>query len=778
MTFYKTYKTLSKIAIAAACAATLTSCMNRDQHITEDGATFYVDSIKPTFAPNKVSPNGDVNQKFINMKACLKDNAQKSIIMTIPFAVVADSVEIRRDTDRDGCITWQEMFQFNPTSHERQIAMTRTFVAKAGHYGSVVANIAYNPWKDDLQYLKLGLKSQSAQKAKIVYSAGKITTQVDPFTAADSTTQVDLQAVMTGELVPLDIANLRFDFLKRDFEAYEISPTLNLTIAHQYRLNFVVNAVKDTLDHGPTLEPVNQGNFRFNFILLREGYDPSKKSSTQDVLKYVIGGVSFDTKGVVGRFRKDITLKFDDISALANRMTGILTVESLDQPDTFATTTFEGMVTPVAGAGTQLLDLIPSEVDGKTLWSIYEDKRKSTFKLDALQLLADHSGFQAVKTAAPSLSPDPRSKYDFAPIFKSKSLPASTDVQFAEAVCYQYFIGMTGSVGDSAYNQCLADAANSKSTSKMLGVSIRDFVAKVNNNVPNQQRIPQVDTITISSGLDFTDKSNNEEGATYKKDRSIYGGLGAELGLANIIGGLSKATQAIPIVGSVMKVISGFGLSAAMGAKMSWNKDWYYSSGIVENQTQSSEIQTAHSQVITSEAFTFNLKVTTRTCLLLVPSAEMVKLTKDLIAPDGKYLCSNDLQTGTREETYYFITQTNGTANSPMSDSMSTLDNPIRMFMRGPKTYDMFTLFMTQKGYNINLRKISVEETAATLGSDLHNMMDMGRLVTQEFPGMLTADQPKAPVLPSSGISTNKTGPDQPCKPTIFNKHKCDAVGK
>lgn len=754
------YNAFSRLVAAALVLAGLTSCMNRDQHVTENGATFYVDSITPTFAPNNVLKNGDVNQKFINMKACLKDNGEKSIIMNVPFGIRADSVEVKRVTDRDGCMTWQEMFEFNPPTHERQIAMTRTFVALSGHYGTVNADISYNPWKDDLQYLKLGLKSQSAEKATIMYSAAKNFNRLDTFTGAQSTTQVDLQAVLkSGELVPLDIANMRMDFLKRDFDQYAVNQTLNLTIAHQYRLNFVVNAVKQTLSHGPTLEPVNQGKFRFHFVLLKEGYDSKKNMTPAQIADLVIGGQVFETDGVVGRFRNDITLQFDDIAALASRMTGILTVESVDQPDTFAITTFEGMVTPVQGAGTQTLDLLPSSVEGIALWTKYQTKKSITSQIKALNLLTHNSSFVEIKTPAKGLAQSNFTTYSFESMLESKILPDANDHLFAQAICYHYFVGM-GPVATNPYQECLKAAA-ANSDQKMLTVSLRDLVDSVNDPKPDQTGIPQVDTITISAGLDFTDRSSQEEGDTYKHDTSTYASLGAELSLANFIGGLSKVVQAIPLVGTAMKVISGFGLSAATGVKMSWNKDWYYSSALVQNQTQSSEVSTTHSQVVTSEKFTFDIDVSTKTCIFIVPTPELTKLMANMIVPEGEYLCARDAVRAKRTESYYFINQTNGSAGSPMSDSMSTLDNPLRMFMRGPKTFDMFTLLLSQKGFDVKLKKMTVENRAASLKTELDEMNATNRRVTEEFPGMLTADQ------------DSKVGAAKPCKPTFFLPNKC-----
>ena len=764
------YKFNIQLALATtlllSLAVGLTGCMNRDPSITENNATFYVDSISPSFAPNKVNQNGDVSQKFINMKACIKDNAQKSIIMNVPFAIYADGVEVIHinyeknnqvnfETDRDGCIIWQELFEFNPKTSERQISITRTFKALSGHYGSVEAQIAYNPWHDDMQFLKLGFKAQAAEKAKIVYSSGMKLDRINNFSGGTSSSQIDIHGKLqsSSELVPLDISNLSMSFLKRDFDQYEISQSLGLTIAHQYRLRFSLAAIRQTLDHGPVLEPVNAGHFRFHFVLLREGYD-SKKMTPETALQFVVGSTSFDSTGIVGRFQEDITVRFDNIAALANRMTAILTVESIDQSDVFQTTSFEGMVTPVAGSGVQGLNLIPAQADGQRFARLYAGYRDEAVKLKGLEVLKNNANFASARAATGTQPQNAVTVYDYAKILKSKSLPSPTDTTYAQALCYSYFNASMTDALVNAYEACKNAAISANPEKMMIGV-LRDFVEKVNDPKPTQVNVPQVETITMSSGLNFSDSKSQDQGITSRKDNGVYGGLGAELNVMSLL-------EKIPVVGTVIKALNIFNFSASTGVKMSWNKDWYYGSGLTQSQSQSAGVSTSRAQSVSSEAFKFQINVSTKTCLMIAPSPELVKLMNGAKAPEGKFVCSDQLETGVREEVYYFISQTSGSGASPLSDSMSSADNPLRIFVRGPRTYDLFSKLISQNKFDLKLQKLSVEERTDKLRDQLN------QYVTQEFPGMITpAFAPTA--LPEAGMPSG--GPNNTAKkPGIWKK--------
>ena len=207
-------------------------------------------------------------------------------------------------------------------------------------------------------------------------------------------------------------------------------------------MRFSLAAIRQTLDHGPVLEPVNAGHFRFHFVLLREGYD-SKKMTPETALQFVVGSTSFDSTGIVGRFQEDITVRFDNIAALANRMTAILTVESIDQSDVFQTTSFEGMVTPVAGSGVQGLNLIPAQADGQRFARLYAGYRDEAVKLKGLEVLKNNANFASARAATGTQPQNAVTVYDYAKILKSKSLPSPTDTTYAQALCYSYFNEIT-----------------------------------------------------------------------------------------------------------------------------------------------------------------------------------------------------------------------------------------------------------------------------------------------------------------------------------------------
>src|SRR5690242_13386708 len=119
------YKTSFRFALSLFTVYASLGCVNRDAHVTKDGATFYVDTLTATGSPNQLNANDAVNQKFMNMTACLKDNAMTSVIMNVNFSIRAGNVDVVKKTDDRGCLIWQELFEYDPTDNEKQIAMTR-----------------------------------------------------------------------------------------------------------------------------------------------------------------------------------------------------------------------------------------------------------------------------------------------------------------------------------------------------------------------------------------------------------------------------------------------------------------------------------------------------------------------------------------------------------------------------------------------------------------------------------------------------------------------------
>src|SRR5208282_3999248 len=78
--------------------------------------------------------------------------------------------------------------------------------------------------------------------------------------------------------------------------------------------------------------------------------------------------------------------------------------------------------------------------------------------------------------------------------------------------------------------------------------------------------------------------------------------------------------------------------------------------------------------------------------------------------PHGKYFCDGKPKDQMREETYYFVNEASGLSSSPLSDNMSSEDNPWRMFIRGTPTYNLFTNLFSQKGLVLKLQKMPDQE--------------------------------------------------------------------
>jgi len=723
--------------IGGLSVLSLGACVNRDAHITKAGATFYVDSVVATFSPNQLNPNDAVNQKFMNLTACLKDNAMTSVIMNVKFTIHAGNVSIEKQTDDRGCLIWQELFEYDPTDNEKQVSLVRNIEAAEGHYGAVDAKLSYNPWKDDFLFLRPGVRAQGAENLSLTYSTGQVLTHVDAVTGQKFDSRVDIKTKLESTIKKVaDISSMSMKFLKRDFDQYEISPTLALTIAHQYRLRFNSFIVKHTLDKGAVLDPLNAGRFKFYFVLLGDGYD-SNKTPRDQVFKYVVSSTSFEAAGSLGRFVTDVTLKFDNIAALASRMTGVITMEPLDQGVGVGTTSFEGIITPIAGAGAQNLDLLPSSLSAKDLSASYAVVRAQNMKTSGLDILTRHSRFMPAKKDNVTL----RNGYSYNIMDAFNTLRPKFDPKdgtlkpgqeltgpekdfFSGAFCYKYF--------DQSWTPALQKALDACNTSKtpMIAVNVRELVDHIVDPVPKPVGIPQVETLAIASGVAFGDAREHDKSRSVKADATIYAGVGAEFDILKTISSVTK--------------IFGLSFSADVGAKASINGDAYYLASATQTEGQSTIVGAVKAQAVVSEAFKFQVQVASKTCLFITPTAELEKLMGDAPRPEGKFICDDQVQIQTHEEMYYFLNESTGTGASPLSDNMSSEDNPWRMFIRGSHTYGLFANLFTQKNLALNFEKMPEEQMRGTFKT----------LVTQEFPGMLTPPNPPAAPDATTNIPT------------------------
>ncbi len=721
MMFCKSARIAVPLVLSCFAVLTLNSCARKDTHVGNNtgNATFYVDSVTGSFTSDTLTDSQFVNRKFANFTACVKDNGMMAPIPGLQFQISAGSVNITKSTDERGCLVWQELISFASVQDETQMGMTRVITGVEGHSGSETVQLAYDPWNGDKLIFLKREAARAADPSIVNYSAGGQEIKSTNSTGVSYSVRVDIRTtILSKAKKPSFISSMTMQFLKRDFDKYEINSALGLTLAQQYRLKFTSAVLRRTFDQGVVAQNINGGNFRFYFVLLSEGYN-SKTTAPNDLQKYVVSANQFETSASIGRFIYDVTLKFNNIAALASRLTGVLTVVSIDQPDTFSESSFEGTLSPIAGGGSQGIDLIPSDLNARAILMQTQVIQAQQVQMTGIDVFAKYSGFVPTDKSAVTFqgAKIPFQKipvvetFDIMAIFnkmKTKQTLTPDDLKhFGASLCYKYFNGSIDyAKNKAAYLSCVANSDT------MIKAGVRDFVEKINNPVPREIGHLPVENLSVSVGMDFSQSNSQSKGTSTNSTNSVTAAIGGGIGVD---------------FGKILP--APFNFSASLGAKMSRGQEWYTTTGVdttTKNTTSSNSVRAMN---VLSDAFKFSIDATTRSCLLIIPSPALEEQLGTTAHPKGKYLCAEQVDSGQREETYYFLNENSGASGSPLSDNMSSEDNPWRMFIRGTQMYNYMTQLFSQKAAVLTVQKV-VEPISGPLAD--------GFFMTQEFPGMLS----------------------------------------
>lgn len=752
------FKKILKLGLIGLTFLILMSCSSNHRSESTGHASFYVDSIEAVITPDQLNANENVQRKFLNLTACIKDNALMNAVLNLEFEIQTTNetgiVRVRKRTNDRGCIIWQELFEYDPLDDEKIISLDRLIVGVNGHSGSELVKIAYDPWGEDKVHFQKREEPRSIEKVKMLTSSGGIIERKD-FKSSDLIrTSYDIRTKIAAKtLRDLDIHQMNLDFLGRDFANYEISNLLDLIVAQKFRLNMTMSLIRESLQQGKILENVNAGNFRFYFVFTRD-----LGREVQD-LNEIVSATQIDTKFEMGRLNQDLILKFEQLSALASRLNMYVSVESLDKPieniadkqlthsektnETFSVrkgfrvNNFESSIPSFAGSNNLSLRLIPSKTDAKNLFLKFKSRNEQVKQLNAFELFRIHSGYQKL-----NLKPIWVSHYEihFAQmlekILNKKALSPLENTLIGQIFCHK-LLSDTEKVS-SQYSEAFEDCSNNYQ--EVISVHRRDFIMNILNSKPRSIGINQVETINISSNHEVTEKDESISASITSFTKSIYANISGQLSVGKtwssrlIKGqGPEPTGYSLPTGFNYQLPFSksplGASLGAAVGFRISVGHDWIYSTGITSVHNKNDRITSSRGVTLYSEANQFEFDAETKSCVFVNLSPSFLLKYQNLSLSKGKYLCNENTQKGTRTEMYYFINEVNSAPNSPMSDNASAHDNPWRMFVRGAQTYNLFANLISQKDYKVEFTKIP----DAQLGQEFAD-----KFLTQEYPGLLS----------------------------------------
>lgn len=737
----------------------LASCGKKNDHLVDvtNSATFYVD--KGVALTGKTTLERDSqqkpNKKNFNIQACIKDNALLQAVQYLDFAVeVQEGVSITRRTDQFGCIIWNEQISYDALSNEAELLVERKITALNGHSGSVVLELSMNPWASEDGLTLTDLRYDSALRSKVTkgavnYSMVQVQSDsgdkidsiqmiVDKKKVADSVSLKNKSGDDNNVRMRLDA--IQIQFLGHDYSAYEMTSTLNLKIAHKYRIRISPQFIRENFNGKQIFETIVSGNIKFNLAILRDtinfknttNYNPSDVLTTAQFVGEMIDGVMV----------ADVTLKFQDLAPLTGRT--YLLLSSAPEP---------GYIQFKDGNYISPLGALPAASQAAfvpTNWSaekIYKNQTEVAIKQKQNELAKTNFDYFKEKSKfieipanqATASGQNYASRIKATLLSNLQSGKKEVSVSEKSALCSLL-------VGSKVMNlnACYADPEN------FVNIRKREIVESVSSVAPERVGMTYNEDLNINMNFSSSNDQSTGDSTSKKYGYSANAGLSAGLDIDL----LSLVSNVVPVVGTITKTIVEKLLEWVLGVKLnlpklsasvsgsaSYSRDLYTWS-LANSKKESGSISTTLKFAANAEMKMFSFQGTFRPCYLVsLTSAAKAKLEQinrasfeKMGLPEGAYVCSDKTLSGTRKEMYVLVNSSTGIAGSPLTDSSDSSEAPLRMFFRGPTTYSIFKNLVQKENFEMQFNKFPAEQVIQSI-KDMKMPGDIH--LNQEFPGLL-----------------------------------------
>lgn len=775
--------------IILAFVFVLISCGKKDDHLSnpDSTATFFVD--KEVKLAGKVLVSRDAQQKPIQkdfkIVACMKDNAMLSPVQFVDFAVQAGDIEIQKTSDFLGCIIWDEQIKFNGLDNEDELLVVRKIKALNGHAGSVSVELSINPWSTedtvtvaDLRYdeaLKAKARPNSVQYSLSTFqSAGCVDSNKGNCEKAPSFAMAvvktlsalsdDSSDLPTKTKMRLDA--IQWQFLGHDYSAYEITDTLNLKVAHLYRIRISPQFIRENFNGKQIFETISSGKVKFSIAILKDNIKPLESDNYK--ASDVLSTSEFIGEMIDGVMVADVTLKFQDLAPLTGRTYLLLSSSSLPGYIQFRDGNYISPVGPLGAATT--ISLVPSKWNAETLHknnlamiSSQENKRKS---MGNLEYFKTASGFISIPSSL-VISTRGGAQSVGQILLNGLESSKSQDIDYAakSAIC-RYL------VQDKNYGASLCD----KDFIDLINFRKREIVESITNPVPTREGVTLSEDLNVNMNYLVQNEKNvgNGQAAKVGWNAGLNAGLtgalaaGLDLDVLDLAGGripgfgilqwLSKFLgNNKPIDPNNPGVPAGFvdpknsfgmklgaSLGGNIGGAMTYNNDlWTWS--LANSKKETGSISTSVKFTVNAELKNFKFSGIFKKCWLI----NLSQIAKDRLAkikgtnldslglPKGLISCSPRSIKGERQEMYVLMNSVAGIVNSPLTDPLNSAEAPLRMFFRGPMGYSIFKNLVAESDVEIKFNKFPIEQVI----NDVKSLKNEGDIyLNQEFPGMLMTE--------------------------------------
>ena len=797
MTFSKQVLTFALVFVLG----TLVSCGKRDDHMRnsdpDSDATFYVD--KDVKIWGKVIVTRDVqqkpNQKDYKIQACIKDNALLAIVQFQDFKVIAaDGQEIVKTTDKFGCIIWDEQIRYDALASEAELLVQRKVQAVSGHAGTVVLDLAINPWASEDTLTVTDLRYDEALKAKTTanavsysmtqfqsdenHSSPAFSMEVNKSRVAEAiASQKSGKAASTAPETRMRLDAIQMQFLGHDYSQYEITPTLNLKVAHKYRIRISPQFIRENFNGKQIFETIASGNVKFHVAILKDTVNP--KAGTSYQLNDVLSTSEFVGEMVDGVMVADVTLKFQDLAPLTGRTILLMTASSLPGYIQFRDGSYISPVGPLVAATS--ISFVPSNWSAEVIHennvkyiAQKENRSKTVTNFDYFK---QKTGFVDVPRSidtlvmARSAAPSTAHYAEMMTSLEKNDMKLSQATQ--NAICSYLTQERVRGV-----RVCDAKAMD------LVNFRMREIVEEITNPVPQREGITLNEDLTINmnyllsqeqiKGKAQSARAGWNAGLTAGMTAGLNAGLDLDLlntlqdgqvpgfkllsWISKMIGNTAPG-KPIPIDPKdpngpslpgdpvVVPPKNTFGaklganLGGNIGGMATYNND-LFTWNLSDSKRETGSITTSVKFAANAEMKVFSFQGKFRKCWIANLSAPLKdqlakqagKEFSQLNLPKGVVACLPKISEGKRNEMFVLVNSITGIVNSPLTDSLASSEAPLRLFFRGPMGYSVFKNLIMEKKMEVSFNKFPVEKMISEVQS-LKNEGDM--FLNQEFPGVL-----------------------------------------
>ncbi|MEK6774123.1 MAG: hypothetical protein AABY64_09285 [Bdellovibrionota bacterium] len=656
----------------------LLSCSEKEAPKAKNGhgASFLIDpketAVQDFVGVDSQNANGYNYKKILSLKVCLKDIAETKTIASTDFKVVAGDIGVVKTTDAFGCLIWKELVEFDPAESDRTVFMSRSIQATERHVGSVDFDFSFNPSLTKAQIvLYIGQGRSAADKiSAAVYQTAELNQKsgknfdYDVYVNIIGSNKSSTASLNRHQTV---INTLGLNFKGIDYQNLSVDQNLNLIFPYNYVTDMSISLLKQNLNQIAE-EKIRMGRFMFHLVFLKT-LSPGKTARAQDVYSAV--EFKGQARGDLGVINVPITLNFDNIPALASRMSVLMTVSSLDQPALFTDQTFEGVVNGVSA--NQRLEILfnGSDSSARELYANYlatkVDKQKETLKLDEV---LKFEGFWPAESEKVTYTRSNKSTVtrDLSSIIRGLVDIKSLDVLDLEALCKVVFTGSGNKQVESAYQDCLARPQS------VLVAEVREYVKSL-KSISNVYLLPS-ETFTMTSTFSM------DKGYEYKSGAEGEASFGVGVNSPDP----KKPSDSIPSPTSIISKIGEYFIpfvKYGIGGKI-------FVSGKTETSKNNSTNLTGVSQEkLISQRIVLDMDVEVQKCLLLSVSATYKKALENNSFSTEKYYCATGVVRESRSESYFLLNHTQSDP-SGLVDQYAQQASPLRMMLRGEKVYENF----------------------------------------------------------------------------------------